>query len=226
MKLPIRLVALDMAGTTVSDDGAVEEAFQQALDAVGLTAGNLRRDPQEYIRRTMGQSKILVFTELLGGDRHRAEEANVAFERAFDQAVGRGEVAAMPGAESTFAKLRDAGMRICLTTGFSPATRDRILSALEWEGMVDLVLSPADAGRGRPWPDMILTAVLRLRIDDVAEVAGVGDTASDLTAGSRSGASLVIGVLSGAHGRAELGQAPHTHLIESVADLAPLILGE
>ncbi len=213
-----------MAGTTVSDDGAVEEAFQQALDAVGLVAGNLRRDPQEYIRRTMGQSKISVFSELLGGDHHRAEQANIAFERAFDQAVDRGEVAAIPGAESTFAKLRDAGMRTCLTTGFSPATRDHIIATLRWEGVVDLVLSPADAGRGRPWPDMILTAVLRLRIDDVAEVAVVGDTSSDLMAGTRSGASLVIGVLSGAHSRAELAKAPHTHLIDSVAELPALLL--
>jgi phosphoglycolate phosphatase len=224
MKPPIRLVALDMAGTTVSDDGAVEEAFQLALDAVGLTAGSLKKDPQDYIRRTMGQSKITVFTELLEGDRHRAEQANAAFERAFDQAVDRGEVAAIHGAEATFAQLRDAGMRICLTTGFSPATRTHIVSALGWEGAIDLALSPADAGRGRPWPDMILTAVLRLRIDDVAEVAVVGDTSSDLLAGTRSGASLVIGVLSGAHSRAELSRAPHTHVIESVADLPPLVL--
>lgn len=224
MNPPIRLVALDMAGTTVADDGAVEEAFQQALDAVGLTAGQLMGDPQDYIRRTMGQSKISVFTELLGGDRHRAEQANAAFESAFDQAVDRGEVAAIPGAESCLATLRDAGMRLCLTTGFSPATRDRIVSSLGWEGSVDLVLSPADVGRGRPWPDMILTAVLRLRIDDVAEVAVVGDTASDLLAGARSGASMVIGVLSGAHSRAELARAPHTHLIDSVTELPGLLL--
>ena len=34
MTAPIRLAALDMAGTTVADEGAVEEAFQAALDAV------------------------------------------------------------------------------------------------------------------------------------------------------------------------------------------------
>jgi phosphoglycolate phosphatase len=224
MKPPIRLVALDMAGTTVSDDGAVEEAFQVALDAVGLTARSLRKDPQDYIRRTMGQSKITVFTELLEGDRHRAEQANIAFERAFDQAVDRGEVAGIPGAEATFAQLRKAGMRICLTTGFSPATRDHIVSTLGWEGAIDLALSPADAGRGRPWPDMILTAVLQLRIDDVREVAVVGDTSSDLLAGTRSGASMVIGVLSGAHSRAELTRAPHTHVLDSVADLPDLLV--
>ncbi len=224
MKPPIRLVALDMAGTTVADGGAVEEAFQHALDVVGLTPGQLKADPQDYIRRTMGQSKITVFTELLGGDRHLAEHANSAFEDAFDGAVDRGEVWAIPGAETCLTALRQAGMRLCLTTGFSPATRDRIIAALGWEALVDLVLSPADAGRGRPWPDMILTAVLRLRIDDVAEVAVVGDTSSDLLAGSRSGASMVIGVLGGAHSRSELARAPHTHLIDSVAELPELLL--
>ncbi len=220
---PIRLVALDMAGTTVADDGAVEEAFQRALDAVGLVAANLMDDPASYIRRTMGQSKITVFTELLGGDRHLAEQANIAFESAFDQAVDRGEVAALPGAADTLTWLRDAGMRICLTTGFSPATRDRIVGELGWDGLVDLTLSPVDAGRGRPWPDMILQAVLRLHIDDVAEVAVVGDTTSDLVAGSRSGASMVVGVLTGAHDRTELETAPHTHIIDSVADLPGLL---
>ena len=224
MTAPIRLAALDMAGTTVADEGAVEEAFQAALDAVGLTAGNLMDDPGAYIRRTMGQSKITVFTELLGGDRHRAEAANTAFEAAFDQAVDRGEVAALPGSEDVFAALRAGGVRICLTTGFSPATRDRIIGALGWEGLVDLALSPADAGRGRPWPDMILTAVLRLRIDDVAEVAVAGDTTSDLIAGMRSGASIVAGVLTGAHSAEELAEAPHTHLLGSVRELPELLL--
>jgi phosphonatase-like hydrolase len=225
MTTPIRLAALDMAGTTVADEGAVEEAFQAALDAVGLVAGDLMDDPDAYIRRTMGQSKIAVFTELLRGDRHRAERANVAFEAAFDQAVDRGEVVALPGAEDAFGALRAGGVRLCLTTGFSPATRDRIIDALGWGGSVDLALSPADAGRGRPWPDMILTAILRLRIDDVAEVAVAGDTTSDLIAGTRAGASLVAGVLTGAHSAEELAGAPHTHLLDSVSQLPDLVLG-
>ncbi len=57
MSPPIRLAALDMAGTTVADNGAVEEAFQAGLDAVGLTAGDLHGETGAFIRRTMGQSK-------------------------------------------------------------------------------------------------------------------------------------------------------------------------
>jgi phosphonatase-like hydrolase len=220
------LVALDMAGTTVSDGGVVERAFDQALDeAGGVPVPSPVGDAGAFVRRTMGRSKIEVFTELFGGDRHRAVRANAAFESAYDAAVDRGEVVALPGAVDTMAALRAAGVKVCLTTGFAPTTRDRILGALGWDDdTVDLALSPSDAGRGRPWPDMILTAVLRLGIDDVGQVAVAGDTASDLLAGWRAGAGIVAGVLTGAHGRSDLEAAPHTHILSGVADLSGLVL--
>ncbi|HVC68967.1 MAG TPA: phosphonatase-like hydrolase [Acidimicrobiales bacterium] len=225
MTSPIQLVALDMAGTTVSDHGVVERAFRHALDHVGGVPDNTTvGDPDEFVRQTMGQSKIVVFTELFAGDRVKAEKANAAFEAAYDDAIHRGEVDALPGAEAAMGELRGAGIRVCLTTGFAPATRDRIIGALGWHEAVDLALSPGDAGRGRPWPDMILTAVVRLEIEDVHAVAVAGDTASDLLAGWRAGAGIVAGVLTGAHGRAELEAAPHTHIVPSVSDLARLVL--
>jgi phosphoglycolate phosphatase len=221
----IGLVALDMAGTTVSDGGVVMGAFRQALaEAGGVSGPSPVGDPEEFVKRTMGQSKIAVFTEIFGGDVGRAERANAAFESAYDSAVDDGQVTPLPGAVETMALWREAGIKVCLTTGFAPATRDRILDNLGWREAIDLALSPADAGRGRPWPDMILTAVIRLGIDDVRQVAVAGDTASDLLSGWRAGARIVAGVLTGAHGRAEFGAVPHTHILESVADLSGLVL--
>jgi phosphoglycolate phosphatase len=221
----IRLAALDMAGTTVSDDGVVMAAFGRALARVGgIGPDSPVGDPEEFVRRTMGQSKIDVFTTLFAGDGAKARRANAGFETAYDEAVDRGEISPLPGAAETMASLRDAGVQVCLTTGFAPATRDRILAALGWTDSIDLALSPVDAGRGRPWPDMILTAVLRLAIDDVRQVAVAGDTASDLLAGWRAGAGIVAGVLTGTHGRAEFGTVPHTHILEGVADLSGLVL--
>jgi len=86
------------------------------------------------------------------------------------------------------ATLRAAGIRVCLLTGFSPVTRDAVLAALDWRPLIDLALSPADAGRGRPWPDLPLTALLRLGGGAVAELATVGDTLSDIESGLRAGA--------------------------------------
>jgi phosphoglycolate phosphatase-like HAD superfamily hydrolase len=59
----------------------------------------------------------------------------------------------------------------------------------------------------------------RLGIDDPGAVAVVGDTVSDLEAGSRAGAGAVVGVLSGAHDEATLAAAPHTAIIADVTGL-------
>lgn len=220
----ITLAVLDLAGTTVRDDGAVEAAFVDALGAVDAGRGTDGFDGRvDYLRATMGRSKIEVFRALLG-DEGRAARANEAFEAAYAAQLAAGGAQPIDGAEAALAALRDAGVRVCLTTGFSPSTRDALLDALGWRDRVDLALSPGPGTRGRPHPDLILRAVLTLEVDDVRAVAVAGDTASDLESGTRAGASIVAGVLTGAHGRDQLAAAPHTHVLDSVADFPAVVL--
>ena len=47
----------------------------------------------------------------------------------------------------------------------------------------------------------------------------MGDTTLDLESAARAGVRWNIGVLSGAHAKEALERAPHTHLLDSVADL-------
>ncbi len=220
----IRLAVLDMAGTTVADEGTVEAAFVEAVAAGGIEPGTPGMDGAlAYVRATMGQSKVEVFRHLFPGDEGAARAANERFEAAYERQVRAGAVAPVAGAGDAIAELRAMGVAVCLTTGFAPSTRDALLDALGWRPRIDLALSPADAGRGRPYPDMVLTAVIRLGIDDVRHVAVAGDTASDLLAGWRAGASIVAGVLTGAHDRETLAGAPHTHILASVAALPRVI---
>jgi phosphoglycolate phosphatase len=220
----IRLAVLDMAGTTVRDGGVVEQSFVEALGGMGFDpAGDELRQHLEYVRATMGQSKITVFRAVFGGDEVRAQEANQRFETAFDAAVSRGDIEPLPGAETALHALRSRGVRICLTTGFSAATRDQLMDALGWRDLVDLALSPGDGVRGRPYPDLVLSALMRLEIDAVQEIAVAGDTISDLEAGTAAGAAIVAGVLTGAHDRDQLESAPHTHVLDSIADLPTVV---
>jgi phosphoglycolate phosphatase len=220
----IRLAVLDMAGTTVRDDGAVERAFVEALGGMGFDPdGAELRTHLEYVRATMGQSKIVVFRAVFDGDEARAQEANTRFEAAFAGAVAGGAIGPLPGAEDTLAALRDRGVQVCLTTGFSDETREQLLDALGWRDRIDLALSPGEGIRGRPYPDLVFHAVMRLGIDGVQQVAVAGDTASDLVAGTAAGAAVVAGVLTGAHGRDQLEAAPHTHVLDSIEAL-PAVL--
>lgn len=84
-------------------------------------------------------------------------------------------------------------------------------------------MSPAEAGRGRPHPDMVLTAVLRLGIGDVRAAAVVGDTSYDMLAGRRAGASAVAGVRTGAHDVDSLVSGGATDVLDSVAGLPGLL---
>jgi phosphoglycolate phosphatase len=224
----ISVVCLDMAGTTVRDQGVVMRAFTEAIGERTLPAGEFTA-AMTYVKATMGQSKIEVFRHILR-DEAAARQANESFERHYATAVEAGDIAPMPGAAELFAACRDAGIKVCLSTGFSPATRDAIIGALRWGGQVDLLLSPADVGRGRPWPDMPLTALLRLGGGSVHELAVAGDTPSDIESGLRAGAGIVAGVLTGDGTRQDLEAAcagaglPGSPLIlDSITGLRPYL---
>ena len=60
----IELVVFDMAGTTVRDDGVVEQAFQRAAERTGVADRMPWEDALQHVRDTMGQSKIEVFLHL------------------------------------------------------------------------------------------------------------------------------------------------------------------
>ncbi|WP_437582863.1 phosphonatase-like hydrolase [Paramicrobacterium sp. CJ85] len=218
----VELAVLDMAGTTVQDAGLVEASFTQAAEATGIVedAADFER-MIEYVRDTMGQSKIQVF-RALSRDEATAQAANVEFERAYLERVA--SVTAIPQAEETMGMLREAGAAVALTTGFSRATMDAIVEELGWQDVADVMLCPADVGRGRPFPDLPLTALLRTGAPSVESMIVVGDTASDIRSGCAAGAGLVVGVLTGAHDDEQLGDAGADEIIASVASL-PAMLG-
>jgi phosphoglycolate phosphatase len=220
----VEVVVLDMAGTTVLDDGVVEDAFTSAIAELGVTPGSERFATMlTYVRDTMGQSKITVFRALLDGDESAARRANAAFERHYAESVHNGRCAPIPGAVEAITALRQSGRKVALVTGFARATQDAILDALGWHDLVDIALTPAEAGRGRPFPDLVLTALMRLGGTDVRAVAVAGDTPSDVQTGLRAGASVVAGVLTGAGTRESLAAAGATHVLASVAAL-PAVL--
>lgn len=223
----VDLVVLDMAGTTVQDGGLVERAFTAAIGEQGVHPGDpVYDDMLAHVRATMGESKISVFRHLLGGDEARAQAGNAAFEHAYGELVAEGHCAPIPGAADVIERLRTAGVKVALTTGFSRATADRILAALGWQDIADLTLVPAEAGRGRPYPDLVLTTVMRLGLDDVRAVATAGDTTYDVQCGLRAGARIVTGVLTGAHDAEALHAAGATHVLDSVRDLPDITFAE
>jgi phosphoglycolate phosphatase len=214
----VELICFDMAGTTVNDQGLVLAAFRRTIDELGV-AGEEASAAEAYVVETMGQSKIEVFTELFDD---RAQIANDAFERHFVSAARDVGISEIPGARDTVAGLKSRGIAVALTTGFSPSTRETLIEILDWSELFSLRVSPADAGRGRPAPDMLLLCALKMRVSAVQSIMVVGDTSSDMQAGRRAGAGYCIGVLTGTDDAARLLESGADEVLDSVRDLARL----
>ncbi len=215
------LVVLDLVGTTVLADDAVPRAFAAAVAAEGLTL------TAAQIHAVRGATKRLALAELLPeGPDHalRVERAYARFQARLRAAYAPGAVTEVPGAAALIARLRGAGVKVALNTGFDRTLTAHLLAALGWHEVADAVVCGDDVAAGRPAPDLIRAAMAATDVRDAAAVASVGDTALDLRAGAAAGVGWNIGVWSGAHDRATLEAAPHTHLCASVADV-PAILG-
>jgi phosphonatase-like hydrolase len=222
----IALVVFDLAGTTVEDDDAVNEALRIALRSAAVEAD------RDEVNRVMGLSKPEAIARILAARRGTApgtEEVDAVHE-AFVRAMlghyaGDGAVRPVDGVGETFDALHRAGTRVAIDTGFPRVIAEAVLAQTRWleRGKVDALVASDDVARGRPYPDMIHEAMRRLGIEDVRAVAKVGDTPSDLAEGRRAECGLTVGVTYGTHTRAELEAFPHDALVGSQEELRDVL---
>jgi phosphonatase-like hydrolase len=222
----IELVVFDMVGTTIEDRGQVIEAFRSSLHDHGIAVTDAELQPW----RGASKRDVIRFyvQQREPGDGRpvaaQVEQVYAGFRRHLERSFLEAGTRALPGAEATFAWLRERDIRVALTTGFDRRLADVILRSVGWqEGAIDISLSSDQVRTGRPAPYMIFHAMEALGVMDVRRVLKVGDTAMDLLAGANAGVRGVVGVLSGSQGIDHLGRVEHTHIIPSVAELPALI---
>lgn len=220
----IELVVLDMANTTVEEHNAVYGALEQSV----VNAGG--RPTADDVQRWMGAHKreaiAGMLTETMGErpGEHVVAAAFDDFHHLLSAAYAERPPEPLPGVPEAFAKLRAAGIKVALNTGFDRSVLDSLLPTLGWDDtVVDTVVSVDDVAAGRPAPYLIFKAMERTGVRDVAAVLAAGDTVLDLRAGTNAGVAMVVGVLTGALTAAELGAERHTHLLPSVAQLPELL---
>jgi phosphonatase-like hydrolase len=223
----VSLVCCDVVGAAAVDGSVLERAFAEAIATQGVVTGTAA-----YVRsmvqfdRTRGWPPADVMRSLFPEDEIRAQAANHAFERSFQTAVDRFGVLPLPGVNEALAKLSAAGVKICMMSSLSKPALGLLLKHLDWWQRADLVLSADDVDRGFPWPDLVLTAVLRLGIGDVREVAMVTSTEGGALAARRAGSPFVIGVLSDVDDSSRLRRAGATHLLADIGELPDLVAAQ
>jgi phosphonatase-like hydrolase len=211
-------------GAAAVDDSVLERAFAEAIATQGVVTGTAAytRSMVQF-DRTRGWSPADVMRTLFPEDEIRAQAANLAFERSFQAAVDRFGILPLPGANEALAKLAAAGIKVCLVSSLSRSAVSLIVELLDWWQRADLVLCADDVARGFPWPDLILTAVLRLGVADVRDVAVVTASESGVLSARRAGVRFAVGMLSDIDDAARLRRAGATHLLADIGELPDLV---
>ena len=103
-----------------------------------------------------------------------------------------------PGVIDAVAALREAGLKIGSTTGYTDAMMEIVVPKAAELGYAPDHWVSADGtqGFGRPYPYMIFHNMQVLRLMDVRRVAKVGDTISDIKEGKNAGV-FTVGVTEG-----------------------------
>lgn len=222
--MPVSLVCCGLVGVLIADNGMVDRAFTEAIATQGVVTGTAAYARcMAQVHQTRGEAAADVLRLLFPDSQARGQAAQLTFDRACVDAIGRMGVTPVPGAAEAIDGLAAAGLRICVISGFSRRVLTAALAALGWHDRIDLTLGSSDVPRAFPWPDLALSAMLRLGVTDVRETVVVQCTESGILCGRRSGAGIVAGVLTGPHTRDRLRQAGATHLMPSIALLPELV---
>ena len=202
---------MDWAGTAV-DFGcfAPVGAFVNAFEEKGL------RLTVEEVRRPMGKAKFEHIRALLEMESVRSQfvdayrrewnmedvaEINKSFERNLFLTLDR-YAAPLPGVLEAVGMLREQGVKIGSTTGYTRAMMDVVqMEAGKWGYKTDSCATPDGLPAGRPAPFMIFRNMINLDVRDLDCVVKVGDTIEDI----REGLSAKVHVVGVIKGSSELG---------------------
>lgn len=201
-----RAVIFDWAGTII-DYGCFSPlgAFVHAFKEFGLTLSIAEaREPMgmlkiEHIRALFNMPTIK--KQFLTLYKREANENDIkALYESFEKSIFAtlpDYTALLPFVSQSVRLLRDMGIKIGSTTGYTKAMMDTIIPLASANGYTpDCCIASDELGYGRPYPYMIYECARRLNVYPQECIVKIGDTAIDMQEGRNAGCK-VIGVVLG-----------------------------
>lgn len=204
----IKMIVFDWAGTTVDyGSSAPSGVFDIVFTGAGIKL------TKEEINRPMGMEKKSHIRELLSGEEGNRQWLEVygrpwteddveslyqTFEKTLYEVVS-GYSVPIEGVVETVKKLRENGIKIGSTTGYTSEMMKQVVPKAEELGYkADCVVTPDITGASRPTPFMLFECMRQLNVYPPCSVVKVGDTVVDILEGKNAGA-WSIGILKGSN---------------------------
>jgi len=223
----VKLVVLDLLGTTVTDTGATQRALRDTLSEAGhvgaesLVSRFDGYDSQEIVRKVLTELNFPV-DEI----ESRLGSLHASFVERTLEHFGAIDAQPIEGLLQVVTTLRDAGFKTTLASTLPRNVVDCILLSAGWFDipLFDNTVACNEVAQARPAPDMIEMAMAFGGIERASDVCKVGDTPADLLEGHQAGCGMNVAVTTGSFTNEQLSSYPHTHIIDSIRDLPDIVL--
>lgn len=225
----ISCVIMDWAGTAVdygcfaplnaflkvfSEEKGIDITYRQAREPMGL----LKID---HIKAILNMPEVQDKFRARYNRDWNMEDVNGMYQ-SFEKhlfASLRNFTTPIPGVLDTMQALREQGIRIGSTTGYTAAMMDVVRPDAAAKGyVVDNLVTPDDVPAGRPAPYMIYRNMIDLAIPSVEQVVKVGDTIADIKEGVNAKV-WSVGIVTGSN---EMGLTEEEYNRLSAGELAEL----
>jgi beta-phosphoglucomutase len=209
-------VIFDMDGVLIDTYQAHFQSWQQMAAESGVSM----TEPQ--FAQSFGRTSREIIGSLWGPGRFQAAE--IARLDARKEELFRRIIAAdfprMPAARELLVALHRAGFLLAIGSSAPPENVDLALDRMEAESLFEAVVTGQDIRRGKPDPQVFLTAAARLRVPP--EWCAVVEDAPAGIAAALAAEMTAIGLASTGRTRAELAAA---HLVvDSLRELSPAVI--
>jgi phosphonoacetaldehyde hydrolase len=194
---PLKAVILDWAGTTVDYGSLAPIRVLQKIFAdrgIEISEEEARRDmgvlKKDHIRSLLGIPRIAGAWTIRYHETAGEEAVEALFADFIPQQISclTECSSVISGVSEAVQRVRDRGLKVGSTTGYTRPMLDVLLPHAARQGYVpDCALCPDDVGAGRPLPWMIYENAVRMKIYPLEAVVKVGDTISDIEEGLNAG---------------------------------------
>lgn len=153
----------DWDGVIVDSSRQHERAWERLARQKGLPL------PPGFFRRSFGMKNARVITELLGWTQNPAEVEQLSWQKEeyFRQFLRAEGLSLLPGVREWLETLRQAGVPCAIGSSTPRENLDVSLQLLNAADYFQVIVAAEDVGRGKPDPEVFLTAAKRLGIPPV-----------------------------------------------------------
>ena len=208
----IKALLCDIDGTLVQSNWLHAEAWQAALQVIGIHA------EVEEIRRQIGKGgDQLIPVFVPWWKRAHVEEPLKAYRKfLFDNRFLQ-KVEPVPRVREFLLRLKQAEIRLALASSADKEDLQTYKKIANMEDLIEVETSADDADRTKPHPDIFQAALKALGCKP-AETLALGDTPYDAEAAGKAGI-CTIGVTTGGWSREDLLAAGCVEVYQDVGDL-------